>query len=117
MARSTVSMARSTVSMARSTNWTALRKDRFKLSVNMSMPSTIMFTLWATTSTPFSTLLNSTNGNVVVLNTQINLLQTIVNMLPRMVTESLDTILPGAVNAVIGPVMAEIEAQLVSSRP
>ncbi|KAI1097445.1 hypothetical protein F4804DRAFT_351608 [Jackrogersella minutella] len=55
------------------------------------------------------TLLNSTNGNVVSMTTQIGLLQTIVNMLPRMIAESLEQLLPETLQAAIGPIVTALE--------
>ncbi|KAI1764318.1 hypothetical protein GGR53DRAFT_324383 [Hypoxylon sp. FL1150] len=58
------------------------------------------------------TLLNSTNGNVVSLTTQIALLQTIVNMLPRMVDETLEQMVPQILATALGPIIQALEAQL-----
>ncbi|KAI0378364.1 hypothetical protein F5Y04DRAFT_148734 [Hypomontagnella monticulosa] len=58
------------------------------------------------------TLLNSTNGNVVSMTTQVALLQTIVNMLPRMIAEAVQEILPEALENGMNPLMEAIAAQL-----
>lgn len=60
----------------------------------------------------FGTLLNSTNGNVVSLTTQISLLQTIVNMLPRMIEEALKQMIPGTLQGAMYPIIDAIQAQL-----
>ncbi|KAG4216862.1 hypothetical protein PC116_g34657 [Phytophthora cactorum] len=60
----------------------------------------------------FGTLLNSTNGNVVTLTTQIGLLQTIVNMLPRMIAEACEQMIPGAAQEAMGPIIAMIQARI-----
>ncbi|KAI1655837.1 hypothetical protein F4813DRAFT_397982 [Daldinia decipiens] len=65
----------------------------------------------------FGTLLNSTNGNVVSLTTQIALLQTIVNMLPRMIAEACQQMLPGATQEAMGPIIAIIEGHLGTALP
>ncbi|KAI0884759.1 uncharacterized protein GGS22DRAFT_164292 [Annulohypoxylon maeteangense] len=57
------------------------------------------------------TLLNSTNGNVVSLNTQLSLLQTIVNMLPQMIQQALDEMLPQVLESALGPIIAIIQAR------
>ncbi|KAI1403819.1 hypothetical protein F4819DRAFT_505624 [Hypoxylon fuscum] len=62
------------------------------------------------------TLLNSTNGNITSMTAQVSLLQTIVNMLPRMITEileqNLQQMLPEALHSALGPMMQAIESQL-----
>lgn len=65
----------------------------------------------------FGTLLNSTNGNVISLTTQIALLQTIVNMLPRMIAEACEQMLPGAAQEAMGPIIAIIEGHLGTALP
>ncbi|KAK6955309.1 hypothetical protein Daesc_002942 [Daldinia eschscholtzii] len=60
----------------------------------------------------FGTLLNSTNGNVVSLTTQIGLLQTIINMLPRMIAEACEQMIPGAAQEAMTPLIAAIQARL-----
>ncbi|KAI1479426.1 hypothetical protein F4774DRAFT_425825 [Daldinia eschscholtzii] len=65
----------------------------------------------------FGTLLNSTNGNVVSLTTQIGLLQTIINMLPRMIAEACEQIIPGAAQQAIDPILAMIQAHLGAPLP
>ncbi|OTB10471.1 hypothetical protein K445DRAFT_16683 [Daldinia sp. EC12] len=60
----------------------------------------------------FGTLLNSTNGNVVSLTTQIGLLQTIINMLPRMIAEACEQMIPGAAQEAMAPLIAAIQARL-----
>ncbi|KAI2625543.1 hypothetical protein GGS21DRAFT_546598 [Xylaria nigripes] len=57
------------------------------------------------------TLLNSTNGNVTTLGTSIGTLQTIVNMLPQMVTNSVQEMLP----EVIGPAVEQAFAAAISN--
>ncbi|KAI1388365.1 uncharacterized protein F4822DRAFT_443397 [Hypoxylon trugodes] len=56
------------------------------------------------------TLLNSTNGNITAMTAQVALLQTIVNMLPRMIAEVLEQQLPGIVDASTKPIIAALEA-------
>ncbi|KAI1800853.1 hypothetical protein F4811DRAFT_574701 [Daldinia bambusicola] len=58
------------------------------------------------------TLLGSTNGNIATMTTQVGLLQTIVNMLPRMIAESLQQMLPEALHGAIGPIIQALETQL-----
>lgn len=60
----------------------------------------------------FGALLNSTNGNVVSMTTQISLFQSIVNMLPRMVAEAIQEILPEALENGFNPLMEAITAQV-----
>ncbi|KAI5864201.1 hypothetical protein GGS23DRAFT_620030 [Durotheca rogersii] len=55
-----------------------------------------------------STLLNSTNGNVVSLNTQLGLLQSIVNLLPQMIQQALEDVLPQGIQ----PIITILEQQL-----
>ncbi|KAI0131226.1 hypothetical protein F4814DRAFT_445367 [Daldinia grandis] len=65
----------------------------------------------------FGTLLNSTNGNVISLTTQIALLQTIINMLPRMIAEACEQMLPGAAQESMAPIIAIIEGHLGTALP
>ncbi|KAI8955207.1 hypothetical protein F4801DRAFT_529978 [Xylaria longipes] len=48
-----------------------------------------------------SSLVNSTNGNVTALTTNVGSLQSIVNMLPQMVTKSVGDILPQAIHGAV----------------
>ncbi|KAI0181902.1 hypothetical protein GGR52DRAFT_568114 [Hypoxylon sp. FL1284] len=65
----------------------------------------------------FGTLLNSTNGNVVALTTQIGLLQTIVNVLPRLVEDNLQQMAPRIIQEAFGPILQAIEVYLNSTSP
>ncbi|KAI0831564.1 hypothetical protein F5Y06DRAFT_200543 [Hypoxylon sp. FL0890] len=58
------------------------------------------------------TLLNSTNGNVISMTTQVNILQTIINMLPQMIQQSLQERIPEALNSAMSPIIESVEAQL-----
>ncbi|XXG97660.1 hypothetical protein Hte_003967 [Hypoxylon texense] len=58
------------------------------------------------------TLLNSTNGNVVSMTTQVALLQTIVNMLPQLISQACDQQLRHVLETVLGPAMQELGIQL-----
>ncbi|KAI1139713.1 hypothetical protein F5Y05DRAFT_330693 [Hypoxylon sp. FL0543] len=60
----------------------------------------------------FGTLLNSTNGNVLSMTTQVNLLQTIVRMLPQMIHQSIQERLPVALEAATTPIREAFEARL-----
>lgn len=62
----------------------------------------------------FSTLLNSTNGNVVSLTTQVALLQTIVNMLPRLISDACDQQFRQVLETALVPVMQEFGVQLAA---
>ncbi|KAI1381471.1 hypothetical protein F4677DRAFT_440687 [Hypoxylon crocopeplum] len=61
------------------------------------------------------TLLNSTNGNITVMTSQVSLLQTIVNMLPRMIADSLKQQLPATLQIAMSPIVDAFEAQLGAS--
>ncbi|KAI2473353.1 hypothetical protein F4781DRAFT_442024 [Annulohypoxylon bovei var. microspora] len=60
------------------------------------------------------TLLNSTNGNITGMTTQIALLQTIINMLPRLIAEGVEQMLPGMVETALGPIIDVLHARGVA---
>ncbi|KAI1449471.1 hypothetical protein F5Y02DRAFT_371691 [Annulohypoxylon stygium] len=57
-----------------------------------------------------STLINSTNGNITGMTTQIALLQTIVNMLPQMIENILRQHLAENLQIGLGPLVAVLQA-------
>ncbi|OTB05371.1 hypothetical protein M426DRAFT_260867 [Hypoxylon sp. CI-4A] len=61
------------------------------------------------------TLLGSTNNNIGAMTSQVTLLQTLLNMLPQMVAESLQQMLPEAVQSSLGPVMQIIGTELAAA--
>ncbi|XDG02934.1 hypothetical protein ABKA04_002549 [Annulohypoxylon sp. FPYF3050] len=61
-----------------------------------------------------STLLNSTNGNITGMTTQIALLQTIVNMLPQMIEDILRQHLAENLQTGLGPLVAVLQAHGIS---
>ncbi|RYP31680.1 hypothetical protein DL767_005593 [Monosporascus sp. MG133] len=60
---------------------------------------------------------NSVAGNVQALSSQLSVLQTIINMLPQMVTQAVQEILPQAAQEAIVPIIvASLQASMVSTK-